>query len=108
MPAVPTYRLLLKVIATNSEIKSRLQTAAIIGRTDPFSTFVPDINLENAGAAEAGVSRRHAIIMPDEDSFLIKDLESANGTFINGHEIKPNVFYPLNSGDRVRLGRLEL
>jgi two-component system NtrC family sensor kinase len=48
------------------------------------------------------VSRRHAELTPDGDSWLLRDLDSANGTFINGLEIHERV--TLNPGDQVRCG----
>ena len=36
------------------------------------------------------------------------DLNSANGTFINGYRLTPQVPYWLRQGDRVRLGRVVL
>ncbi len=49
------------------------------------------------------VSRRHAEVRPiDERSFRIVDLDSANGTFLNGRPVDDE---PLHSGDQVRLGR---
>jgi HD-GYP domain-containing protein (c-di-GMP phosphodiesterase class II) len=51
------------------------------------------------------VSRSHARIDLTEAGFLIKDLKSTNGTFINGNVLKGSL---LQSGDRIRLGATEL
>src|SRR6267142_800068 len=50
---------------------------------------------------DASVSRRHSQIEKDNDQFLILDLESLNGTFINDVPIKRR---QLQHGDRVRIG----
>ncbi|NBD36705.1 MAG: FHA domain-containing protein, partial [Chloroflexi bacterium] len=48
------------------------------------------------------VSRRHALIMLEGDTFYIQDLGSANGTFVNGKQVRDRV--ALYNGDEVRLG----
>ncbi|MCC6524254.1 MAG: response regulator [Polyangiaceae bacterium] len=47
------------------------------------------------------VSRRHARIFLDGQSFIVEDLESANGTFVNGARVTRA---ELAFGDEVRLG----
>ena len=49
----------------------------IIGREAPSAKFV---------IADPAVSRRHAQISRRDDGYLIEDLNSTNGTFINASE----------------------
>ncbi|MDQ1708515.1 MAG: hypothetical protein QOJ88_1726 [Pyrinomonadaceae bacterium] len=51
--------------------------------------------------ADASVSRRHSQIEKDVEQFVLLDLESLNGTFINDVPVKRR---PLQHGDRVRIG----
>ena len=51
--------------------------------------------------ADASVSRRHSRIDKEEDEFVILDLDSLNGTFINDVPVKRR---KLQHGDRVRIG----
>ena len=51
--------------------------------------------------ADAAVSRRHSKIEKKDDDFLITDLESLNGTFVNNVPVRSRV---LEHGDRVRIG----
>lgn len=51
--------------------------------------------------AEGSVSRRHSRIQKQGDEFVLTDLESLNGTFINGVPVKARA---LKHGDRVRVG----
>jgi transcriptional regulator with GAF, ATPase, and Fis domain len=51
--------------------------------------------------ADASVSRRHSQIEKENDQFVLLDLESLNGTFINDVPIKRRT---LQHGDRVRIG----
>lgn len=51
--------------------------------------------------ADASVSRRHSRIEKKDDVFVITDLDSLNGTFVNDLPVKTRV---LEHGDRVRIG----
>ena len=51
--------------------------------------------------ADASVSRRHSRIEKKETGFVITDLESLNGTFVNDVPVKSRL---LDHGDRVRIG----
>jgi len=55
----------------------------------------------NLCIADASVSRRHSKIENDETGFVITDLESLNGTFVNDLPIRSR---RLEHGDRVRIG----
>ncbi|MBA3514040.1 MAG: sigma 54-interacting transcriptional regulator [Pyrinomonadaceae bacterium] len=55
----------------------------------------------NLCIADPSVSRRHSQIEKEGDQFVIADLESLNGTFINDVPVKRR---PLAHGDRVRIG----
>lgn len=66
------------------------------------------VDLVPFGAIQMGISRRHAVIHREEDGYYITDLNSTNGTRINGRRLLPNTPCRLSSGDVVRLGRLNL
>ena len=55
--------------------------------------------------ADASVSSRHAEILLQGSELLIRDLNSTNGTFINGEKISEAV---LKSGQTLRFGQVEL
>lgn len=48
------------------------------------------------------VSRFHAKIQVDDDRVILTDLESTNGTRVNGHPVKMRV---LQEGDQISIGR---
>lgn len=50
------------------------------------------------------VSREHAIFEFSVKGLTIKDLKSANGTFIGGNRVDPDVPILLNTGDTIRIG----
>lgn len=48
------------------------------------------------------VSRRHAQVTPENGEYALEDLNSANGTFVNGAQISNAV--RLKAGDQIRVG----
>jgi pSer/pThr/pTyr-binding forkhead associated (FHA) protein len=65
----------------------------IVGREAQSAKFV---------IADPAVSRRHARISRQGDTYLIEDLGSTNGTFINAERVMGRV--PLTAGDLIELG----
>jgi signal transduction histidine kinase/pSer/pThr/pTyr-binding forkhead associated (FHA) protein len=50
------------------------------------------------------VSRRHAELIPTEEgTWVLKDLSSANGTYVNGTRVLRNL--QMKAGDQIRVGR---
>jgi len=79
-----------------------------IGRSDPHSNIFPEVDLSKFDR-ETKVSRRHARIRRQGDMYLIEDLGSVNGTWINDAvRLAPNQPRVLESGDRLRLGETTL
>jgi hypothetical protein len=66
------------------------------------------LDLAPFGGYSMGVSRRHALIRRAGDGYIILDLGSVNGTFLNEERLAPHVSYPLPSGSHLRLGRMRL
>jgi sigma-B regulation protein RsbU (phosphoserine phosphatase) len=55
---------------------------------------------------DAGLSRQHLALEKDGDTWLVRDLGSKNGTFVNGVRIASP--YPLGKNDRVTAGHISL
>jgi pSer/pThr/pTyr-binding forkhead associated (FHA) protein len=85
------------VVKTGSEAGRRLELggAVAIGRQDG------DLVLE-----DPEVSRRHAVLRREGESIVVEDLDSTNGTFVNGERIRSPL--PIGPGDLVRVGRTTL
>jgi hypothetical protein len=76
-----------------------------IGRWDADGGIFPDVDLD-ADDPEAKVSRRHARIMRRNGQYLIEDLGSTNGTFINrGRRLLPGDRQSLRDGDEIIVGK---
>ena len=52
------------------------------------------------------MSHRHARIFKEKDGYYIEDLDSTNGTFLNGNKLGEDAVELLD-GDRICIGQLE-
>lgn len=100
----PTAKL---VVTGTTELDSSFilqKDSNLVGRTDPHSNIFPEIDLSRFDP-ETKVSRRHARIWVEGDTFLVEDLGSVNGTVINDSvRLAPRQPRVLDSGDKIRLG----
>jgi len=97
-------KILLKDGGGTIEVPPPAEFGLLIGRTQ--KTSVADIDLGPFGALEAGASRQHAQLYFKDGTWLIDDLKSMNGTYINENKISPGQAIPLKNGDVVRCGKL--
>lgn len=80
----------------------------LIGRRDTASGVKPDLDLTDYGALDKGVSRVHSALRRGEDVLSIVDLDSANGTYLNGQRLASHQPRLLRDGDEIRLGKLTM
>ena len=95
---------IMQLILTSRETGQQImleENSLVIGRRTPEAMGV----LRNAPNT---VGRKHAEICRVGDRFFIRDLESRNGTMINGRLISPMELYPLSDGDKVSLAKFVL
>jgi len=106
--ARPTAKL---VVAGTTELDASFilqKDNNLVGRTDPHSNIFPEIDLSKFDP-ETKVSRRHARIWLEGETFLVEDLGSVNGTVINDSvRLAPRQPRVLDSGDKLRLGETTL
>jgi hypothetical protein len=67
-----------------------------IGRSPDCDIFLDDVT----------VSRKHAVLVHENDAFLIEDQGSLNGTFLNRRRIESAE--RLENGDEVQIGKYKL
>ena len=94
----PAPTLAWLVVRQGAQVNQQLQLRAgsnTIGRDGQRSELVVD---------DPSVSSEHARIRYEGGAFVIHDLASSNGTFVNGRRVDKQ---RLVDNDQVRLGRLE-
>ena len=79
-----------------------------LGRVSDGQPIMPDIDLSAYQAYAGGVSRLHAVLKRIGSRIVIMDLGSANGTYLNGRRLSPNVEQSINHGDIIALGKLKI
>lgn len=77
----------------------------LLGCPDPG--IVPDIDLTPFGGTASGVSRRHALLRFNGGTWTVTDLNTTNGTFVNGARLAPNTPTRLDDQARLRLGGVD-
>jgi hypothetical protein len=77
-----------------------------IGRADEKPV---DIDLEDQEPPDRiWSSRQHALITFEDDGLVIEDLNSSNGTFVNRSRIYPGQKRPLQPGDVIQIGTVQM
>jgi hypothetical protein len=107
--SVLTESTLLRIEIEGSSEPVLLKPGAevILGRRDPTTGAMPDVDLTQFAGYRMGVSRRHAALRPGEGRRLdLWDLGSSNGTFLNGTRLGAHRPYRLRDGDEIRLGQM--
>ena len=76
------------------------QGFATVGRRDKNNQAQSDYSFD---ASLSFISRRHFRVEREGDHWVIIDLGSGNGTFVNGEALLPNMRHPLLTGDTVMI-----
>lgn len=95
----------LKIMAGGSSgfATRTIALPALIGRQSGGTANFPHHN--NGIFSNSLMSRKHAEIrMESYGQLVVEDLESSNGTFLNGEQITPRIPYRLNNGDIIQFG----
>jgi hypothetical protein len=82
-------------------------TQIIIGRHLEAGE-VQVVDLANFGGAELGISRRHLQISHSDGQFMVMDLGSTNGSWLNRQRLTPGMPYRLHHNDQILLGQMRL
>lgn len=77
-----------------------------MGRRSPADQIDPDVDLTDDDP-DFYVSRRHAQILRNDDHYVIEDVGSSNGSFVNNTRLQSGVQQILKDGDKLRLGKTE-
>jgi hypothetical protein len=81
----------------------KLGDATVVGREDP------SLQIDFDGYPEGKyISHRHAQIIKMNGKYYIEDLGSSNHTWVNEIKLAEGQSEPLQDGDRIRFGKIEL
>jgi CRP-like cAMP-binding protein len=79
-----------------------------IGRADPVTGILPDIDLTPVDTNRS-VSRRHAkIIRSGSDYHMLEEVGTVNGTYVNDMRIPTGVPVTMHNGDLVKIGLIAM
>jgi hypothetical protein len=88
------------------------RTTSTIGRADPGTGIVGSLLAVDLTALDdsesPSVSRRHAQVIHRQGEYLLVDLRSTNGTYLNATRLGPDDRVRLRHGDQVRFGDVSL
>ena len=106
---IPSRGIVLINLENGQMIATQLERSFILGRASTeIKTSETLVDLTQFGALELGISRVHAMIRLSKGKYQLIDLESSNGTWLENQRLVPKQPYPLESGNRIRVGRLNI
>lgn len=106
-PQVPPLAVVLHVVGEAQRLVLPVRPRLVVGRGGSDGAG-PDVDLTLIGGGHSGVSRQHAALHYSDQALHIEDLNSTNGTRINGMPLRPGERYRLRKDDEITLGRLDL
>jgi pSer/pThr/pTyr-binding forkhead associated (FHA) protein len=98
----------LRVVDSGDVVSLVGRTNYTIGRSNKGQAVIPDVDLAMYEAYDHGVSRLHAEMRIQPDRIFVIDLDSANGTIVNGERLKSLEEKVVHHGDIIQLGRMRL
>ena len=96
------------VMPDGKEIAVDTRSEITIGRKPRPDDPPVTVDLEPYEGYELGVSRHHCMMKFFNDKLMLVDLDSINGTFVNGKRAIPLQRYQLVDGDTITIGRLTI
>ncbi|MBN1488267.1 MAG: FHA domain-containing protein [Anaerolineae bacterium] len=98
----------VEILNTGRKVLLSAEWEILVGRLDAAHGIFPELDLTTDGGLEQGVSRRHSRIYTRDNVCFIEDLDSTNGTFLNGERLTPYLPYTFRDGDILMLGTMRL
>jgi EmrB/QacA subfamily drug resistance transporter len=114
LAGVPAHTAVRRVVSRAVSAVGSVNAPALLMKDGPLAgqrfAVESELSLGRAGAdimlEDPQVSRRHALVRPVDATFEIADLDSINGTFVNGERITTP--RRLVDGDLLRLGHVSI
>ncbi len=103
-----TWVVELKAAPFPQPLRAQFEKRLIIGRSDSATNVKPDVDLSPYDAQLHGISRQHAALVAKLSQLLVVDMNSGNGTFLNGNRLEPHQEVLLRAEDHLQLGSLPI
>jgi len=91
------------LLAENGKSFPLASEMVILGRNSTSQNVKNDIDLSDLDIKKI-ISRRHAMVKRQNNEFVLSDLGSRNGTFLNGNRLSTSQPHILISGDVIEFG----
>lgn len=106
-PRPESFPCCLRHLGSGVEFEIDLAEPATVGRVDPVTGIEPHLDLSTVDT-ERSSSRRHARIIRDEgEIYLVEEIGTLNGTFVNGRRLQTAVPEQIHDGEKLRFGLVE-
>ena len=107
-PAEVHHRHRLVDLTTGAEFFFSKGDETTIGRADPVTGILPDVDLTSVDANRS-VSRRHAkIICSGNEYFMLEEVGTVNGTYVNDQRIPTGTPVAIHNGDAIKIGLIAM
>ncbi len=104
---MPAEGIAIYIFGQTHPIDICLESEFVIGRlTEATGEKVVDLTPYDAYAL--GVSRRHLMIRRNGNGYDVMDLNSTNGTWVNGQRLEPQHPFAVKSGSQINLGNMRI
>lgn len=103
----PNIMLILQVLPSGTCLSTTLAKPMVLGRQNPGDNRA-FCDLTEFHANQHGVSRQHCELRRYGDQLVVTDLDSSNGTYLNGYTLVPGEDHVVADGDKLIIGTLHL
>lgn len=93
---VPGKMVTLEVEGVEKPIQVEVKKSIMVGRSDICDVYLDDVQM----------SRQHFVLYEEGDGFAIEDLQTTNGTYLNGKKMIGKEI--LKKGDEIQAGKMKI
>lgn len=104
---LPAWRVVLQVLPSGACLTLPAATRVLLGR-GPALAAENLVDLDEHKGHQRGVSRRHCMLVREDNHLYVIDLGSSNGTLLNGEPLIAHRRYTVADGDKLVLGSMHL
>jgi len=103
-----TGKIKLFIMGVSEHLDFEVTPVVTLGRFDPNMKTRDQLDLNDYGGVDKGVSRLHCQLEYEDDQIIVTDLGSTNGTFVAGKRLEPHKPHKMERGTEFVVGRLPI